>query len=217
MAFPRRSFYTIQELSIQWGSFAFDIVGWALDGHFNLAVTLPPVKTAEKIVSGMVRISAADVFAMFRPQGPAAPRTMLRRIRECDAEEDAWLWITEPEGGVLITPADVLIPRAEVEAFEAAYSQSPAGVARTPAMATRYPEAKPPERWAGLGSGGRFRHDWDGFYIELCKQIHDYGLPDTQSDLVHRMRDWFESTAGMAPDESTIRKKIRTVWQKLQY
>lgn len=218
MAFPARSFYTISELSIRWSAFAFDIIGWALDGHFGLACALPPVRTEEKIVSGLVRISAADVFSMFRRDGLGADRCMIRRIRECDADENAWLWIKEPEGGVMITPADVLIPRAEVDRFEAIHTQKPMGISPlTPAASPRAADAPPPDTWAGVGAGGRFRHDWEGFYVELCKHIHDYGLPDTQSDLARKMHDWFMDVAGMAPDESTIRKKIKTVWNKLQY
>lgn len=44
------------------------------------------------------------------------------------------------------------------------------------------------------------------------------GLPETQSELVGEMQEWFAATAadGEMPDESTIRRRISPIWRELQ-
>ncbi len=46
--------------------------------------------------------------------------------------------------------------------------------------------------------------------------IYDHGVPATQAELVRDMLAWFEARdVEHAPDESTIRRKIRPVWREL--
>lgn len=49
------------------------------------------------------------------------------------------------------------------------------------------------------------------------KRLHDRGLPPRQSDLIAEMQEWFiaHSADGVAPDESTIRQRIRVIWREL--
>lgn len=41
------------------------------------------------------------------------------------------------------------------------------------------------------------------------------GLPNTQNELVGRMADWFDTHHKKAPDESTIKKKLKPLWRQL--
>jgi hypothetical protein len=104
--------------------------------------------------------------------------------------------ITEPARGVRLTAADIMITAREIDRFEEAH-----GIGRT--------------RSAGPGAPGRY--DWEGFHLALFKRVYTGGFPLQQRDLVAEMQDWFiaNSADGEAPDESTIRRRIRAIWQEL--
>jgi hypothetical protein len=67
------------------------------------------------------------------------------------------------------------------------------------------------------GPGVQGRYDWDGFHVAVMKRIHDRGLPATQTALIVEMQEWFiaNSANGSAPDESTIRLRIKVIWRAL--
>ncbi len=60
------------------------------------------------------------------------------------------------------------------------------------------------------------RFDWDSFWIEVCRIVHEDGIPITQSELVRRMNQWFDSQERGSPDESTIKKKLKPLWHTLR-
>jgi len=91
---------------------------------------------------------------------------------------------------------DIMITASEIERFEAAHGIS---------------------RRASIGPGAPSRYNWDGFFIALMKRLLTEALPARQKDLIDEMKEWFIQTSdnGDAPDESTIRRRIRAVWQEL--
>ena len=42
------------------------------------------------------------------------------------------------------------------------------------------------------------------------------GLPETQAELVQHIAAWLEDHGKPVPDDSTIKKKIRPLWQRLR-
>ncbi len=61
------------------------------------------------------------------------------------------------------------------------------------------------DRSTGRKRGGRpLRHDWDAFWIEVCRRIYEDGLPETQQELVVEMLAWTDETI----DQRTIEKKL---------
>ena len=87
MALPARSFYSLHETAIRWDVMPSDIIGWAIDGHFDLATALPPIQTAgSKTIAGFVAIAAEDVFAMFRRDGSGPGAVAVRRVRRIGKE-----------------------------------------------------------------------------------------------------------------------------------
>ena len=63
--------------------------------------------------------------------------------------------------------------------------------------------------------------DWEAMFIELIARVNldpDGIDPNTVkiSDLAFDMLEWFESTGRHAPDESTIRKKLGLVMDRLR-
>ena len=56
----------------------------------------------------------------------------------------------------------------------------------------------------------------DSFWIEVCRIVHEDGIPRTQSELVNRMNEWFDDQDRGSPDTSTIKKKLKPLWHTLR-
>lgn len=199
---PPRLFYSLHDAATRWGVTPFDAIGWAMEGYLTISVALTPVETGQaETLSGVVDIEAAHVFPLFRRDMPSRSAA-IRCVRK--PGEDEPVWIADPADGVEIVAADVLVRWAEIEAFERRFAAEATLSAAAPATRRRPGPGAPP------------RHDWDAFYAALARRIHEHGLPRTQADLVREMRDWFESREDEhAPDESTIARKVRIVWQEI--
>ena len=119
----------------------------------------------------------------------------IRRARPPNCSKP--LKIIDPVEGVKVLAGDVLVTAAEIERFE---------------------DANNLVRRVVAGPGALTRYDWDGFYAEIICRVHHRGLPLLQKELVEDMLDWFlsGSSNGDAPDESTIRKKIRGFWHRVR-
>lgn len=208
MALPPRSFHTILEISIKWSVLPADVIGWAIDGHFDISMALPPVQAGGHPRAGLVHIDPADVLPLFRRDGSGPRAVAIRRFRLPDGEEQDWQWIGEPAEGVQATAADILLTRRESDRFEKDH-----GVGAPLLNAPEAGERPPARRRAGPGAPARY--DWDAFYCAMIRRVHDEGVPETQTALVRDMQDWFDNQADTPPDESTIRRKVQAVWREL--
>jgi hypothetical protein len=56
-------------------------------------------------------------------------------------------------------------------------------------------------------------HDWDAFWIETCRTLYFDGIPQTQAALLRKMQDWFAGQGRKVPDESTLKRKLKPLWQ----
>lgn len=211
MALPPKPFYSVTELASRWSVHPFDIIGWAMQGLLAISAALPPVesdggKRATPVrAAGLVEIAGEDVIVLFRRDGVPGSSVQVRRFRREQA--DPWEWIVNPEEGVAITAADVLVSHGEAERFElrwGVFSQSKAVRSRMPMSgATRSVGGAPP------------RYNWDGFTGALARRIHDRGLPASQGELVRDMLNWFAESGSLIPDESTVRRRVQSVWREL--
>lgn len=194
MALPARYLFTVLEVSVRWQCSQTQIVDWAISDEIDLVAGFGQVRFGDETAAGLMSVSGAEVRPLFRPFGDAARKVHVKQARLPKAV--AWLAITDPVRGVRLSAADILITAREIDRFEDAH-----GIGRT--------------RSAGPGAPGRY--DWDGFYVAVMKRIHDRGLPSRQSDLIAEMQEWFiaHSADGVAPDESTIRQRIRVIWREL--
>jgi hypothetical protein len=64
--------------------------------------------------------------------------------------------------------------------------------------------------------GAPSKYEWDDIWVELCAMIFLDGLPETQAELVQQVATWLEAQGKPVPDDSTIKKKIRPLWQRLR-
>ena len=99
----------------------------------------------------------------------------------------------------LVQKVDLVVSHDELVRFEKA----------TPSVANN--EAAECQR-----RGAPQQFDWDAVWVELCAVIFLDGLPSTQTELVQHIAAWLESQGKKVPDDSTIKKKIRPLWQRLR-
>jgi hypothetical protein len=64
--------------------------------------------------------------------------------------------------------------------------------------------------------GAPSKYDWDDIWVELCAMIFLEGIPETQAELVQHVAAWLEAQGKRVPDDSTIKKKIKPLWQRLR-
>jgi hypothetical protein len=65
--------------------------------------------------------------------------------------------------------------------------------------------------------GGRpTKYDWDAFWVEVCRRMHEEGLPETQEKLVGKMQGWFTDRGEENIDPRTIEKKIAKLLEVLR-
>lgn len=72
------------------------------------------------------------------------------------------------------------------------------------------------ENTPALRRGGRpTQHDWDSFWVKICRRINQRGMPNTKKELVDEMLDWFEEHGDMSVDESTVTKKVSKLFSAM--
>ena len=193
MSLPPRALFSLIEVSARWGCTIADIVEWAFAGHLEILVAIPPTRFGGKLFSDLVAVAPSDVLRMCRRFGVAHDEILILRVRGPGAEN--WSVAHPPEEGLLIDLHDLMITADTLAKFEErhrVYRRS------NPGPATKY--------------------DWEAAYLAMMIRIHERGLPESLTELVAEMQEWFiqNSADGDAPDESTIRKRISPIWHKLR-
>lgn len=194
MALPPRVFYTLQEVTARWGCNIADVAGWADAGRFRIITGIAVARCGDEIVAGKVILSPMELLPLFRRCGSGPTEGIIRRIQPLNRQD--WLLITDPVGGIPVGLADMMIPVEDVHAFE---------------------EDNDMVRRVAAGPGAASPYNWDGMMVALIQRIHDRGVPETQSELVTDMQDWFadQSDGAKVPDSRTVRRRLTPVWKVL--
>ena len=195
MPLPPVAFYSIYEIAVRWGCPPADVAGWAAEGHLKVVAGIPPVRCGEDVVAGLVEVPIAELMCMFRRFGPSDDIGRLRRVLKPGSA--TWAHVTEPSDGLPIRSSDLLVASGSLLQFE-----EERDLLRRPASTI----------------GASPRYDWDSMYAWLTVFLFEKGVPDTQTALVALVQDWFvqNSKSGEVPDESTIRKRLTSLWRKLR-
>ncbi len=73
-----------------------------------------------------------------------------------------------------------------------------------------------PENAVTRRRGGRpTQHDWDAFWIEVCRRVHEDGVPKIRKRLVEEMLVWFADRGDESIDERTVAKKISKLCKEI--
>ncbi len=195
MAFPAQYFYSILEVAGRWGCSQTDVINWAISGELDLVAGFSPILFGDEPAAGLLVVSTSDIRPLFRPFGKTEKKVFLKQARPAGSAE--LKLITEPARGVRLTAADIMITSKEIDRFEEAHS-----IGRT----------------RSAGPGTPTKYDWEAFHFALFKRIFQRGFPLQQRELVLEMQEWFiaNSADGEAPDESTIRRRIKSICQELK-
>ena len=195
MPLPPVAFYSIYEIAVRWGCPPADVAGWAAEGQLKVVAGIPPVRCGEDVVAGLVEVPIAELMCMFRRFGPSDDIGRLRRVLKPGSA--TWAHVTEPSDGLPIRSSDLLVASGSLLQFE-----EERDLLRRPASTI----------------GASPRYDWDSMYAWLTVFLFEKGVPDTQTALVALVQDWFvqNSKSGEVPDESTIRKRLSSLWRRLR-
>ncbi|MCA3447569.1 MAG: hypothetical protein INF93_12755 [Rhodobacter sp.] len=195
MALPARVYLTLHETSARWGCNIADIAGWADAGRFRILTGITAVRCGDEVFAGKVTLSPMELMPLFRRCGTGPSEGIMRRIQPAGRQD--WLLITDPVFGITVAVADMVIMAEEVHAFE---------------------DENDMIRRVAAGPGVSTSYDWEGMNIALIVRIFDHGLPDTQTDLVAEMQEWFadRSDGKKMPDSRSIRRRITPIWRALQ-
>jgi hypothetical protein len=205
----RKPFYHLDEALTRWDMTERDVTAFVLSDELTLSATVAGLRI---LFGSLEDMADGEYFRI-----PEGYRYVIGTVDL--ARDDAWRVLREGSWTIaslkatpgtyqdisddaidnrhLVQRDDLVICRAEIECFEVAQ-----GIALEPD--------------APMRRGAPTRFDWDGFWIELCRIIHEEGVPDTQSELVERMGEWFSTNRKSSPDESTIKKKIKPLWQHIR-
>lgn len=198
MGLPQKVFYSVNEVSVRWECSLADIAGWASVGYFDIVTVVPSISIGDaQRIEGFVRVAVTDVLPILRGLGKAAKKVRLSRVRPWD--DETWVFLENlPAGkGLKVQREDLLVMADQVRAFEAEHD-----LLRRPA--------------AHIGSSPRY--DWESMYISQIVRVFEQGLPDTQSEWIGEVQDWFAETSedGQIPDERTIRRRLSPIWKALK-
>jgi hypothetical protein len=210
MPLPPRVFQPLNEVAIRWSAKPLDIIGWAIDGRIALSAALPLVETKQKRpVEGLVEICAQDVFDLFSTEANKKACVRIQRFRRHAGRR--WERIIAPPDGVPLKPSGVVITRNEIERFERDYPLSGFRVDST----EKSPPAPSSQSTSVSRPGAPPRYNWDAFAGAVARRVHDEGMPESQGELIRDMLDWFATSFGAVPDESTVRRRVQGLWPVL--
>lgn len=204
----RKPFYHLDEMLTRWGMTERDIAAFVLADELTLSATVSGLRIeygafeecrdgrwfampeGTRFAVGTIDLARGDAWRVLR-EG-------VWTITALKAQSGCYENIDDPtlDNKHEVYRDDLVICRAEIERFEQA-------------------QGLPIEADAPIRRGAPSQFNWDAFWVEVCRGIHADGLPNTQNELVGMMAEWFELNHNKAPDESTIKKKLKPLWRQL--
>ena len=212
MTYFSKPFYYVDEVLARWSLTERDLMSFVLSGALTVSATVAGLRitygvcrpsaagvadriaTSHSYIIGLIPLQQSDAWRVLR-HGECAI-TMLA----APAEQFAMIDNAAGENQHLVQKADLVISHDEFMRFEKVH----------PALGVSDGARDTNRR------GAPSKFDWDDIWIELCAMIFLDGLPATQAELVQHIASWLEEQGKRVPDDSTIKKKIKPLWQKLR-
>ena len=212
MTYLQKPFYHIDEVLERWSISERDMMAFVLAGSLTVSATVAGLRvtyglcrpsaagvtdriaTSHSYIIGLVPLQRSDAWRILK-QGEFAITTLL-----APPEEFAMIDNAAGNNQHVVQKADLVIAHDELVRFEKA-NPGIIGTNITGDVNRR---------------GAPSQFDWDEIWVELCAVIYLDGLPETQAELVQHIADWLQGKGKRVPDDSTIKKKIRPLWQRLR-
>lgn len=213
----RKPFYRLEELCERWGMSIGDIAAFAIAKELVVSIATAGVMVEEGIIdaeadgfprrvpagifirSGLIDLDGNDAWVVLQRGShqierlPAAPGEYFRLCMS-DGMPDS----------VEVSVQDLVVRHAERERFEVAQELPDRLQDPVPSALVALP---PRPR------GVQATHDWEACWVETCRTLYFDGVPESLSALVRRLQDWFAAQGRKVPDESTLKKKLKALWQ----
>ena len=208
----RKPFYHVDEVLERWSMSERDLMSFVLSGALTVSATVAGLRVTygicrpsaagvtdriasnHRYIIGIVPLQGCDAWRVMR-QGEFAITAL-----QAPAEEFAVIDNSACNNQHVVGTSDLVISHEELVRFEKA----------NPALAGQA------EAEDGNRRGAPSRYQWDDIWVELCAMIFLDGLPETQAELVQHIAHWLEARGKPVPDDSTIKKKIKPLWQRLR-
>ncbi len=223
-----KPFYQLAEICARWNIGEHDLAAFVLAGELTLSTTVAGLRvihgTIEEIdlnhwekfpmghryIIGTVDLQRDDAWTVLREGSHVVNRFKAPDHEYLAVDDNRWI------NGFNVCRDDLVIGRAEIDRFGAAHPRLAAIADRRDGTGPGANLCDGPDdmRWTPR-PGAPTKYDWDAFWVEVCRRIHDEGLPETQGQLIRLMLDWFDETGCRTPDASTLKKKARPLWQKI--
>jgi hypothetical protein len=212
MSYFSKPFYYIDEVLARWSLTERDLMSFVLSGALTVSATVAGLRitygvcrpsvagvvdriaTSHSYIIGLIPLQQSDAWRVLR-HGECAI-TMLA----APAGQFAMIDNAAGENQHLVQKTDLVISHDEFMRFEKVHP------ALGPSDGIRDRSRR----------GAPSKFDWDDIWVELCAMIFLDGLPATQAELVQHIAGWLEDQGKRVPDDSTIKKKIRPLWQRLR-
>lgn len=212
----RKPYYGIEEVCRRWEISEADLAGFVIEREITLSIVvaslLVEIGTIEEVddknwcsipeerrhLSGALDLHPVNAWSILTEGSQV--------INSFKAADDGYISIEgrEYENGELhVVRSQLIVRHAELVRFEAAQDQTAAPVA---AVAPGAPVVL-------NGRGAPAKYKWDDFYCALAVMTHADGVPETQTELIRRMMDWF-AKQNLYPDPTTVKRKVAIFWRQ---
>jgi hypothetical protein len=212
----RKPYYGIEEVCQRWEISQTDLAGFVIEQEIALAAVVPRVRVqfgtieydddgqSHKMLEGCKYLSGAvDLLPL---DGWYTLTTDFHPIHSFKSENGTYMDIVLERfdsSAFSVHRSQLVVRHAELTRFEAAQA---AMEATPPIMQTL---AAP--QLAGRGAPAKYK--WDDFYCALAVMTHADGVPETQTELIRRMMDWF-AKQNLYPDPTTVKRKVAIFWRQ---
>lgn len=212
----RKPYYGIEEVCQRWEISQTDLAWFVIEQEITLSIVVVRLGVqfgiieyhddgqSHKILEGYKYLSGAvDLLPL---DGWHALRPESHRIYSFRSEPGAYMDIHDPDWGscaFFIDRSQLVVRHAELARFEAAQA----------AMETSPPIMQTPAAPQVAGRGAPAKYKWDDFYCALAVMTHADGVPETQTELIRRMMDWF-AKQNLYPDPTTVKRKVAIFWRQ---
>ena len=212
----RKPYYGIEEVCQRWEISQMDLAWFVIEREIALAAVVPHVRVqfgiidyhddgqSYKVLEGYKCLSGAvDLLPL---DGWYALTADFHTIQAFKSESGTYMDVVLERidsFAFSVSRSQLVVRHAELARFEAAQA----------AMETSPPIMQPPAAPQVAGRGAPAKYKWDDFYCALAVMTHADGVPETQTELIRRMMDWF-AKQNLYPDPTTVKRKVAIFWRQ---
>ena len=209
MPLPEKPFFALDELAQRWTMSVRDIGSYAVEGMLTLAIIVVdevmviPAKTIcnkqdarSRVMQGVIPVIGLDVWRAFKEEVVTVKRFLDEKLKTP-------LPIQSEDQFQSVALSDIVVAAREVRRFETVNKISPA------ASSARHD--------AGVNKGGAPTViAWQGYWINNCVRVFQYGIPETAAELVREGMEWFAANSDRIPDVRSVERAVKQLLLALQ-